>query len=125
MICLSDFVVKSAVTKYAIKNYISKSIVVSGLICKTGKNRVYFDIILCFSAHKGDRDVILVPNCYTPYVRCIKIRKLSRINHIHQELDITIPILSIEMTFLMQFDLILAKKQYFVNSDSHFYKFHG
>ena len=33
MICLSDFVVKSAVTKYAIKNYISKSIVVSGHMC--------------------------------------------------------------------------------------------
>ena len=32
MICLSEFVVKRAVTKYAIKNYISKSIVVSGHI---------------------------------------------------------------------------------------------
>ena len=64
MICLSDFVVKSSVTKYAIKNYISKSIVVSGLICKTDKNRVYFDIIPCFSAYKRGRDVILVPNCY-------------------------------------------------------------
>ena len=32
MVCLSEFVVKSAVMKYAIKNYISKSIVVSGLL---------------------------------------------------------------------------------------------
>ena len=64
MICFSEFVVKRAVTKYAIKNYISKSIVVSGLICNTDKNRVYFDVIPCFSAYKRWRDVILVPNCY-------------------------------------------------------------
>ena len=32
MVCLSEFFVKSAMTKYAMKNYIGKSVVVSGLI---------------------------------------------------------------------------------------------
>ena len=44
MVCLSEFVVKSAVTKYAVKNYISKSMMVSGLICHILENRVCFGV---------------------------------------------------------------------------------
>ena len=50
---------------------------------------------------------------------------MPRITYLQHEFDMIIKYLSIKMAFLMQINLILAKIQHFINSDSHFHKFRG